>query len=56
MEDTNQMIVHLNQRNAMFVRNYVLQKFCRSKRFGNNWEMDLVKEEEKEDLDADSTK
>ena len=36
MEDTNQMIVHLNHRDAMFVRNDILQKFCRSKRFRNN--------------------
>ena len=56
IEDANQMIVHLNHRNAMFVRNDILQKLCRSKCFRNNRETKLVREEEKEDLDADSTK
>ena len=56
IEDANQMIVHLNHRNAMFVRNDILQKLCRSKCLRNNRETELVREEEKEDLDADSTK
>ena len=29
-------------------------KVCRSKRFRNNWQTNLVDEEEKEDLDEDS--
>lgn len=52
MEDTNWTVFFLNQRNAKFAgRKDILQKFSNQKIFRNNQETNLVKKEEKRDLD-----